>query len=480
MLKDSHTEIKLKYQNIFWKGEQALLTVLRDDVSESKVIMKISVIGTGYVGLVSGTCFAEMGNDVICVDIDKKKVNSLKEGIVPIYEPRLEKMVIDNYKRGTLKFTTDIKEALKNSNICFIAVGTPMGEDGSADLQYVLAVAKSIGQDMKKHTFVVNKSTVPVGTADKVRESIQKELDMRESSLTFDVISNPEFLKEGDAVADFMKPDRVVVGADNPKAVKVMRELYSPFTRSHDRFISMDVRSAEMTKYTANAMLATKISFMNEIANICERVGADVNLVRHGIGSDSRIGYSFIYPGCGYGGSCFPKDVQALARTAREHGYTPKILDAVEEVNYAQKRVISNKVIREFGDNLEGRVFAIWGLSFKPETDDMREASSIVVINELTKRGAKIRAYDPKARDEAEGFYLKDNKNIEYVDSKYTALNGADALILLTEWKEFRSPDFEEMAKRVKNAIIFDGRNQYNKDSLKQMGFSYHQIGVQS
>ncbi len=442
--------------------------------------MKISVIGTGYVGLVSGTCFAEMGNSVICVDIDEKKVDSLKEGVVPIYEPRLEKMVLENYKRGTLNFTTNIIEALDSSNICFIAVGTPMGEDGSADLQYVLAVAKSIGENMKHHTFVVDKSTVPVGTADKVRETIQNELDKRGSDLTFDVISNPEFLKEGDAINDFMKPDRVVIGANSSEAVDIMRELYAPFTRSHDRFIAMDVRSAEMTKYTANAMLATKISFMNEIANICERVGADVNQVRHGIGSDSRIGYSFIYPGCGYGGSCFPKDVQALAKTSKDYGYIPKLLDAVEEVNFAQKRVISDKVIKEFGENLEDKVFGIWGLAFKPETDDMREASSIVVINELTKRGAKVKAYDPKARDEAENFYLKGNSSVEYVDSKYTALNGADALILLTEWKEFRSPDFEEMAKRLKNSIIFDGRNQYNRDSLEKIGFKYYQIGVQS
>ena len=440
--------------------------------------MKISVVGTGYVGLVSGTCFAEMGNDVICVDIDEKKIESLKKGIVPIYEPRLDKMVIENYKRETLKFTTNLKEALDNSNICFIAVGTPMGEDGSADLQYVLAVAKSIGELMSHHMFIIDKSTVPVGTADLVEKTVQKELDKRGSSLTFDVISNPEFLKEGDAINDFMKPDRVVVGAKNKKAIDIMRELYAPFTRSHDRFISMDVKSAEMTKYTANAMLATKISFMNEIANICERVGADVNLVRHGIGSDSRIGYSFIYPGCGYGGSCFPKDVQALAKMAKDYGYEPKLLDAVEEVNYAQKRVVANKVINRFGENLEGKTFAIWGLAFKPETDDMREASSIVVINELTKRGAKIKAYDPKAVKEAKEFYLKDNKSIEYFNSKYTALLNSDALILLTEWKEFRSPDFEEIKKRLKNPIIFDGRNQYNKHSLDNIGFEYYQIGV--
>ncbi len=442
--------------------------------------MKISVIGTGYVGLVSGTCFAEMGNDVICVDIDEKKVNSLKQGIIPIYEPGLERMVLENYKKGTLAFTTDIKYALDNSTICFIAVGTPMGEDGSADLQYVLSVATSIGQNMKHHMFVVDKSTVPVGTADKVQETIQYELDKRGSDLSFDIISNPEFLKEGAAIGDFMKPDRVVIGANTIEAINEMRELYAPFTHSHDRFISMDIRSAEMTKYTANAMLATKISFMNEISNICERVGADINQVRHGIGSDSRIGYSFIYPGCGYGGSCFPKDVQALAKTAKDYGYTPKILDAVEDVNYAQKRVISNKVIKRFGENLDGKIFAIWGLAFKPETDDMREASSITVINELTKRGAKIKAYDPKARHEAQSFYLKGNNSVEYVDSKYTALVDSDAMLLLTEWKEFRSPDFQEIAKRLNNSIIFDGRNQYNKDSLEKIGFEYHQIGVKS
>ena len=442
--------------------------------------MKISVIGTGYVGLVSGTCFAEMGNDVICVDIDEKKVNSLKQGIIPIYEPGLERMVLENYKKGTLAFTTDIKYALDNSTICFIAVGTPMGEDGSADLQYVLSVATSIGQNMKHHSFVVDKSTVPVGTADKVQETIQYELDKRGSDLSFDIISNPEFLKEGAAIGDFMKPDRVVIGANTIEAINEMRELYAPFTHSHDRFISMDIRSAEMTKYTANAMLATKISFMNEISNICERVGADINQVRHGIGSDSRIGYSFIYPGCGYGGSCFPKDVQALAKTAKDYGYTPKILDAVEDVNYAQKRVISNKVIKRFGENLDGKIFAIWGLAFKPETDDMREASSITVINELTKRGAKIKAYDPKARHEAQSFYLKGNNSVEYVDSKYTALVDSDAMLLLTEWKEFRSPDFQEIAKRLNNSIIFDGRNQYNKDSLEKIGFEYHQIGVKS
>ena len=440
--------------------------------------MKISVIGTGYVGLVSGTCFAQMGNSVICVDIDAKKVKELKKGNVPIYEPALEEMVLENYKNGSLEFTTDIKNALDASEICFIAVGTPMGEDGSADLKYVLAVAKSIGENMTKHTYVVDKSTVPVGTADQVRETVQKELNKRNSNLSFDVISNPEFLKEGAAVEDFMKPDRVVIGANSEQAFEKMRELYSPFTRNHDRFIAMDIKSAEMTKYTANAMLATKISFMNEIANICERVGADVNQVRNGIGSDSRIGYSFIYPGCGYGGSCFPKDVQALAKTSKDHGYIPKLLDAVEEVNYAQKRVISTKVINYFGEDLSGKTFAVWGLSFKPETDDMREATSITVINELTSRGANIRAYDPKAIREAREFYLKDNQQVEYVNSKYDALNNAEAMILLTEWKEFRSPDFDEIAKRLKSKIIFDGRNQYNKNIINKYDFKYFQIGV--
>ena len=471
----------MKLKNEFKENKDKFKYTFEEFNLKSKInTMKISVIGTGYVGLVSGACFAEMGNDVICVDIDEKKVASLKEGYVPIYEPGLERMVLENYDKKTLDFTTDITEALENSNICFIAVGTPMGEDGSADLKYVLAVAKSIGANMKHHMFVVDKSTVPVGTADKVKATIQDELDKRGLDLTFDVISNPEFLKEGAAIEDFMKPDRVVIGAESNEAIAVMRELYAPFTRNSDRFISMDIRSAEMTKYAANAMLATKISFMNEMANICERVGADVNKVRHGIGSDTRIGYSFIYPGCGYGGSCFPKDVQALAKTAKDYGYTPRILDAVEAVNYDQKRVISDKVIKRFGEDLSGKVFAVWGLAFKPETDDMREASSITIINELTKRGAKIKAYDPKARHEAESFYLKDNKNVEYVDSKYTALSGADALLLLTEWKEFRSPDFDEIKKRLSYAIIFDGRNQYNKEKLEKIGFEYHQIGVAS
>lgn len=440
--------------------------------------MKVSIIGTGYVGLVTGACIAEMGNNVICVDVDAGKIEGLKKGIIPIYEPGLEALVLENFKIGTLAFTTDIKEALDSSEICCIAVGTPMGEDGSADLQYVLQVARDIGRNMSHYLVVVDKSTVPVGTAERVREAILEEQRARKVAVPFDVVSNPEFLKEGAAIEDFMKPDRVVVGADSPQALEKIKELYAPFTRSHERFIAMDIKSAEMTKYAANAMLATKISFMNEIANICERVGADVNKVRVGIGSDTRIGYSFIYPGCGFGGSCFPKDVRALERLAMESGYLPKMLRAVQEVNESQKLVLAEKVVKRFGEDLKSRAFAVWGLSFKPETDDTREASSITIINELTKRGARIKAYDPKAIEMARDFYLKDNKNIEYVDSKYTALTSADALLLITEWKEFRSPDFDEIAKRLKNRVIFDGRNQYNRERLQEMGFEYYQIGV--
>ncbi len=440
--------------------------------------MKISVIGSGYVGLVSGACFSQMGNQVTCIDIDEKKIAKLKQGILPIYEPGLEEMVAENQKKGNLDFSTDIESSIAVAKIAFIAVGTPMGEDGSADLQYVLLVAKSIGQYMQDYMVVVDKSTVPVGTGEKVRQAIQEELDKRGVDIQFDVVSNPEFLKEGAAIKDFMQPDRVVIGADNEKAMQIMHDLYTPFMKNHDRFVSMDIKSAEMTKYAANAMLATKISFINEIANICEKVGADVNKVRNGIGSDARIGYSFIYPGCGYGGSCFPKDVQALAKTAKNHGYTPRILDAVEQVNHDQKQLIPSKVVTRFGENLNNFTFAVWGLAFKPETDDMREASSITLINELTRRGAKIQAYDPKARQEAEEHYLKDNKNTTYVDSKYDALKNADAIILMTEWQEFRSPDFEEMKKLLKSAIFFDGRNQFNKEHMERMGFEYFQIGV--
>lgn len=440
--------------------------------------MNISVIGTGYVGLVTGTCFAEMGNNVWCVDVDEAKIENLKKGVIPIYEPGLENMVKSNSELGHLHFTVDMNEAIEKTEICFIAVGTPKGEDGSADLQYVMTAASEIGKRMQRHMYVVDKSTVPVGTAKLVRETIQAELDKRDLALTFDVISNPEFLKEGTAVADCMKPDRIVIGTDNENAAEIMRELYSVYVRNTENFILMDISSAEMTKYTANAMLATKISFMNEVGNICERVGADVNKVRLGIGSDSRIGYSFIYAGCGYGGSCFPKDVQALVRTSRQYGYEPQILEAVEAVNIRQKKVIPSKVVKKFGKDLTGRNFAVWGLAFKPDTDDMRESSAIEIINELTELGARITAYDPKAVTEAKECYLKENKNVTYVDSKYEALKGADALILITEWKEFRQPDFGEILKLLKQPVIFDGRNQYDRRRLKNKGIEYYQIGV--
>lgn len=440
--------------------------------------MKIAVVGTGYVGLVTGACLSDLGNNVYCVDVDEKKVNALKSGQIPIYEPGLEQLVKSNFNAGRLQFTTDAKEAILASDICFIAVGTPMGEDGSADLQYVLQVAETIGTYMEHHMYVIDKSTVPVGTAKKVREKIQEELDKRGSLLTFDVISNPEFLKEGTAIEDCSKPDRIVIGTDNNKAAKVMRELYLPLVKNSESIIFMDIASAEMTKYTANAMLATKISFMNEISNICERVGADVNKVRLGIGSDKRIGFSFIYPGCGYGGSCFPKDVQALIKTSEAFGYKTKILNAVEEVNQSQKYIIPEKIEKRFGEDLNGKTFAVWGLAFKPDTDDMRQAAAITIIKELTKRGAKVKAYDPKAEQEAQECYLKDNDNVIYLDSKYEALKEADAMILATEWKEFKAPDFIEMKKLLKQPVIFDGRNQYDAERMDELGFEYYQIGV--
>ena len=439
--------------------------------------MNLTVIGTGYVGLVSGTCFAEMGNTVTCVDIDENKITNLEKGIIPIYEPGLTQMVLRNYENKTLRFSTDLAKTLQKSDIAFIAVGTPMGEDGAADLQYVLQVASDIGDHMQQKLIIVDKSTVPVGTADKVKAKIQERLTLRGVDIPFEVVSNPEFLKEGDAINDFMKPDRVVIGVETPEAEEQMRTLYAPFFRTQNRMISMDVRSAEMTKYVANAMLATKISFMNEVANICELVGADVNKVRVGIGSDSRIGYSFIYPGSGYGGSCFPKDVKALKRSAQQHGYTPRLIDAVEKVNNDQKFVIANKVVSHFGEDLTGKTFAIWGLAFKPETDDMREAPAIYIIKDLVKRGATINAYDPKAMHEAKSFYLKDIDNVSYFESKYDTLKDADAMLLLTEWKEFRSPDFEELKVRLNQPIIFDGRNQYTSLNMPEKGFTYYQIG---
>ena len=439
--------------------------------------MNITIVGSGYVGLVSGACFAEMGNRVTCVDSNIQKIEDLKQGKISFYEPGLERMVQRNIENQNLSFTTDLGEAIQNAEIIFIAVGTPMGEDGGADLQYVLAVAKEIGKHLNQPVIVVNKSTVPVGTAEKVEKTIQQELDSRKVSVVFDVVSNPEFLKEGDAINDFMKPDRVVIGTKSDAVLVKMKELYSPFFRTYDRFIAMDIPSAEMTKYAANAMLATKISYMNEIANICERVGADVNKVRLGIGSDRRIGYSFIYPGAGYGGSCFPKDVNALAKIAKDHNYEAELIESVENVNNRQKKVLAQKVITRFGENLEGKIFAVWGLAFKPGTDDMREAPSIYVIRELVKRGATIKAYDPKAMNEAKEFYLKDLKGVTYYDSKYEVIKDSDALLLITEWKEFRSPDFNELKTQLNNPIIFDGRNQYNAFNLEEKGFEYYQIG---
>ena len=440
--------------------------------------MRVAVIGTGYVGLVTGTCFAEMGNKVWCVDVDEIKIDNLKKGIIPIYEPGLTEMVQRNYASGELKFTTDIREALETAEIAFIAVGTPMGEDGSADLQYVLAVASNIGANMKHHMYVVDKSTVPVGTAEKVRQTVQTELDKRDSDLTFDVVSNPEFLKEGNAVVDCMKPDRIVIGVDNERAADAMRELYKPYVMNTENFILMDIPSAEMTKYAANSMLATKISFMNEISNICERVGADVNKVRRGIGSDHRIGFSFIYPGCGYGGSCFPKDVQALIKTAEEFGYDARLLQSVEDVNQSQKKMLVRRVKERFGDVLTGKTFAVWGLAFKPDTDDMRESPAITIIQSLTDAGARIQAYDPKAEREAKECYLKGNASVVYCESKYEALKNADALLLITEWKEFRSPDFFEIKRLLKTPVVFDGRNQYDARRVKEYGLDYYQIGV--
>ena len=438
--------------------------------------MNIGVIGSGYVGLVAAACFAEMGNTVTCVDIDKKKIEALKNGHIPIYEPGLDSLVNNNFSKKRLIFTNDISDALISSQIIFIAVGTPMGDDGSADLQYVLDVARSIGENMSSHIIVVDKSTVPVGTADKVREVIQNSLNLRKSNLTFDVVSNPEFLKEGAAIKDFMQPDRVVVGANNDESINLMRQLYSPFTVSSDRFIAMDIRSAEMTKYAANSMLATKISFINEISNICERVGADVNQVRKGIGSDSRIGYKFIYPGCGYGGSCFPKDVKALINIAEKNNYTPNLISAVEIVNDEQKKVLFSKVIKQFGEDLQGLRLTVWGLSFKPETDDMREAPSITLIKSLIKSGAEVNAYDPQAIKEAK-FYLK-GLDVNYFENKYDALADSDAVILVTEWKEFRSPNFIKMLNLMKGNVFIDGRNQFNKEFMLSNGFNYLQIGV--
>lgn len=440
--------------------------------------MNLTIIGTGYVGLVTGTCFAEMGNEVWCVDVDQTKLDQLKEGIIPIYEKGLEEMVKENVRKNRLHFTIHLQEALKQSSLCFIAVGTPMTEDGSADLQYVLGVAKEIGETMEHPMVIVDKSTVPVGTGEKVRETIEAQLDLRGSDLTFEVISNPEFLKEGNAVEDCIHPDRIVIGTESTEAMALMKELYAPYIKSPEQFIVMDVKSAEMTKYTANAILATKISFMNEIAAICERVGADVNQVREGIGSDPRIGPHFIYPGCGYGGSCFPKDVQALIKTAKDLDYTPALLQSVETVNEAQKMLLFSKIMGHFIGNVAGKIISIWGLSFKPDTDDMRFAPAILLITHLVEAGARVQVYDPEAMEVAKSYYFKDTPNITYCQGKYEALEGAEALVLVTEWKTFRQPDFEEIKSRLKNPVIFDGRNQYIHNELPQKGFSYYPIGV--
>jgi UDPglucose 6-dehydrogenase len=438
--------------------------------------MKISVIGTGYVGLVSGTCFAEMGNDVVCVDIDSNKIENLKNGIIPIYEPGLEEMVKRNYKEQRLQFTTDIRTAVESSLVNFIAVGTPPGEDGSADLRYVLNVARDIGKYMNGYKIIVDKSTVPVGTAERVKKAISEQLEERGVSLEFDVVSNPEFLKEGAAVEDFMRPDRIVIGVEDVRTAEIMKQLYEFFVKNGNPVYIMDLKSAEMTKYAANAMLATKISFINEIANICESVGANVDLVRLGIGSDSRIGYKFLYPGVGYGGSCFPKDVQALIRTADASGYSTRILKAVEEVNFDQKSLLLKKIISRYGEDLKGKMFAIWGLAFKPKTDDMREAPSIVIIRGLLERGAEIRVYDPEATKEARKIF---GERIDYAENNYEVLRDADAVVLVTEWNIFRNSDFDKVKSLLKEAVVFDGRNQYSPSEMLQKGFEYYSIGRQ-
>ncbi len=439
--------------------------------------MKIVIVGTGYVGLVTGTCLAEVGIDVICVDVDQRKIDNLKKGILPIYEPGLDKLTQRNHEKGRLQFSTNLPEAIKDAEAAFIAVGTPPGEDGSADLQYVLAVAREIGENMNSYGVVITKSTVPVGTAAKVKKEIQDALDRRGLKLQFDVASNPEFLKEGAAVNDFMKPDRIVVGIESENARKVIEKIYHPFTLNGHPVIFMDVPSAEMTKYAANAMLATKISFMNDIANLCEIMGADVNLVRKGIGSDPRIGNRFIYPGIGYGGSCFPKDVKALVRTARENGHEMRILQAVEDVNDDQKSVLFNKLMKRFNGDIKGKKFAMWGLSFKPNTDDMREAPSLVIIDKIIAAGGSVVAYDPVAMPEAKHMI---GDIVEYADSEYEAVKGADALLVVTEWSEFRVPDFEEIKASLVNPIVFDGRNIFSIQRMADLGFEYYCIGVKS
>lgn len=441
--------------------------------------MKVTIFGTGYVGLVTGTCLAEVGNDVLCVDVDQSKIDLLNRGGIPIYEPGLEELVARNREHEKLKFTTNIEEGVKHGLFQFIAVGTPPDEDGSADLQYVLSVAESIGKHMDEYRVIIDKSTVPVGTADKVIAKVQAQLDARGVNLDFDVVSNPEFLKEGAAIDDFMKPDRIIVGTNNVRTAELLKALYAPFNRNHNRLLVLDVRSAELAKYAANALLATKISFMNELSNIAELTGADIEQVRLGIGSDPRIGYHFIYPGAGYGGSCFPKDVRALERTAKSFGYDAKLLASVEEVNNAQKRVLPRKILEHYQGDIKGKTFALWGLSFKPNTDDMREASSRVLMEALWEQGASIRAYDPEAMPETQRIY-GERPDLTLMESPEEAVEGADALIVVTEWNVFRSPDFADMKQKMKSPVIFDGRNIYNPSLLKDMGFAYSSIGRQT
>jgi UDPglucose 6-dehydrogenase len=438
--------------------------------------VKITIIGTGYVGLVSGACLADIGNDVLCLDVDANKIRMLEAGGIPIYEPGLEGLVKQNTAAGRLRFTTDVEKAIEFGTLQFIAVGTPPDEDGSADLRHVLAAARSVGRNMRDYKVVVDKSTVPVGTADRVRETIAEELKARGVDLPFSVVSNPEFLKEGAAVEDFMKPDRVVIGADDERATRLMRALYAPFQRNHERMLVMDVRSAELTKYAANAMLATRISFMNELANLAERLGANIEDVRRGIGSDPRIGYHFLYPGCGYGGSCFPKDVKALQRTGLQQGMELKIMHAVEAVNEVQKERLVQKVAARLGEKLDNRCFALWGLAFKPNTDDMREAPSRVVIDQLLERGGAVRAYDPVAMKEGRRIYGGEAR-VQFAETPMAALEGCDALIIVTEWKEFRSPDFAGIKQRLKQPLIFDGRNLYDPKMVSDAGLEYFSIG---
>lgn len=443
--------------------------------------MNLTIVGTGYVGLVTGTCFAEMGHKVYCVDIDEEKINNLKKNILPIYEPNLKELIVGNQSKNSLIFTTNLKEGLDDSTIVFIAVGTPMNNDGTANLKFVNTVAENVGENISHDMIIVVKSTVPIGTCDKIENIVNSKIKKRNLNAKIEIVSNPEFLKEGTAVKDCMQPDRIVIGAKNEKTFNIMKELYASFLLNHERFILMDVKSSELTKYAANAMLATRISFMNEISNICEKTGCNIKNIRLGIGSDKRIGYNFLYAGCGYGGSCFPKDVKALIRTSQEHGYNPKLLNDVENINESQKKLIAKKILKKYGKDLSDLSFGIWGLSFKPGTDDIREAPSLTIISELVKNGAKIQAYDPKGIGETKKYFEKYDskilKNIKFTEDKIDAIKNVDALILITEWKEFRNINYNELNKKMKKPVIFDGRNIYNQEIAKREGFELYQIG---